>query len=77
VRKKKGQEKNLLIGVRGQWGKEGKKSRGQAGNNLTDLWGQLGCWVSPGPWNPRTGFFGWCTGGCWVTQATFRWAKGA
>ncbi len=29
----------------------------------------LGWTVSSHPWNPRTGFFGWCTGGCWVTQA--------
>jgi hypothetical protein len=34
VRKKKGQEFFLLIRVRGWWGKEGKKSKGQAGNNL-------------------------------------------
>jgi hypothetical protein len=25
--------------------------------------------VSSHPWNPRTGFFGWCTGGCWATHA--------
>jgi len=27
------------------------------------------CWPSRRQFHPRTGFFGWCTGGCWVTQA--------
>jgi len=26
-------------------------------------------WVSSHPKNPKTRFFEWCTGGCWVTQA--------
>jgi hypothetical protein len=27
-------------------------------------------WVSSHPKYPKTGFFGWCTSGCWVTQAS-------
>jgi hypothetical protein len=28
-------------------------------------------WVSSHLKNPKTRFFGWCTGGCWVTQAHY------
>ncbi len=74
VRKKKRPGKKFVNWGQGVVGERRKKAKQAI--VYTDLGGHLGCWVSPGPWNPRTGFFGWCTGGCWVTQAAFRWEKG-
>jgi len=57
-----GEEKKKKLTMEGQGRVYGEKKNYEP---RTLSWG----WVSSHPKNPKTGFFGWCTGECWVTQA--------
>jgi hypothetical protein len=48
---------------------KGEKEKEKVVTKETDPWG--GGQFHPIHGNPRTGYFGWCTGGCSVTEAAF------